>query len=187
MSNLLQSTHQDEKLYHQYGVDILKDAVSLPGVSLQFLLQGTHKNSKHQTSPPLTMRPTTWRKMRSPAVQVWCSRDIKKPESRALDPINMTTRPFVKQLWNSMQMSYTSGQCPINCPVDPEKSDTTTNLSVSNHLSINCLQKHGLVSQRYTSEFHHNFAKEFQRCLPYSTIERWTKTTTFKTCWTTHR
>ena len=33
--------------YIERGIDILKDAVSLPGVSLQFLMRGTLKNNKN--------------------------------------------------------------------------------------------------------------------------------------------
>ncbi len=40
------NTYQDEIFYHGYRVDILKDAISFPGVSLQFLHRSTHQYHK---------------------------------------------------------------------------------------------------------------------------------------------
>ena len=90
---LFRSSYQDKKLYHQYGVDILKDGLSLPGVSLQFLLRGTHQ----QHEAPNLFAPNNDAydilKTRSPVVKVLHLRDITKPESHASDPIKLIRVP----------------------------------------------------------------------------------------------
>ena len=115
---------------------------------------------------------------------VWCSRGITRSKSSPSDPINTTTHAFVKKVWDSMPMPYTSGQCPVKYPADQGKSDTTTNPSVSNHSLANYPQGNGLVSQRLTSDSHRTFPINLQRSVPYSSIKRWMKPTSLKTCWT---
>ena len=95
----------------------------------------------------------------------------------------MTTHSFIKSLWESMPMPYNSGQCPVKCPTDQEKSDTDNPQCVKpfiDKLLTGTWFGYAEVDIRVPP----HLCNKSAGCVPYSSIEKWMKPTSLKTCWT---
>lgn len=58
VSPFLEALVKMRDFYTDLGVDIFKDAVSLPGVSKQYILRGTLRGELHQSYTPLGSKHT---------------------------------------------------------------------------------------------------------------------------------
>lgn len=109
----LEALEKMRALYTDKGIDILKDAVSHPGVSLHYLLRGSIERGAKIYSP--CKEDYGMLKEAVGADKAWCSHGITELESRVSDCTVSENQKFVRESSATMPTRYICQRCWETC------------------------------------------------------------------------
>ena len=119
----LEALERMRAFYTEKGIDILKDAVSIPGVSLHYLLRGAVERGAELYSPGKE----AYEMLKGVVVEgrASCSRGTTKSGSRRSGHIRQRNRVFASASLVTTPMPSTCRRCWRKCPAGRKRLFTT--------------------------------------------------------------